>query len=661
MKAHSLTQTLNIMDQLKVDSLTSPMTDGTKSSVTNGCRLCGKPTIRNESGLCYNHYRESRISEWLDNTDIHNLGIVRWAKELLPEYVFNDTPEFHKELYHSLLSLYDPSLRNKYERLRAFISYRGSAKSTAANTLFVMYVIAHNDKQFNITINDEIKTCTIYERAIVLISETAGSAEEFSVRIRDTFSSSERIRYYYNYAIADAIDSITGQWTRSAFKINNTYVQAVGSGQQIRGKVKGFSRVTLAIGDDIYSENNTITEDRRYRIRNWWNNAVMNSIDDLRGKAILLGTILHEDTVLVDTERNPRWRVTKIPVMPIDLFHKFINEHIRVDWNTGTCVLPHDEVEDENKRSSLQRQYFDKVQTSSDWGLSWPSRLDLFFLAIKYQEAVYNGTVSGLYQEYFHITVSPHERRFKREYFQALENYRLDFEYGYSWLLLDGNSDRKICNLEFGVDIAGTGTDDAVITVAATTPDMKIYVLHQAIGKFSIRDNIDSPNRYSKVMLDRAHIQGVGLVDEVFRLALRYKPSKIKVGTAGEEELIVREMRRVFEENRNYVPIVARPQVGGVNAVRKEDRIKNTLLPYYETRIVYHAPHLEKLEYQLEYLGKTAHDDCADSLEVALYGIEFPQELSYSFFTPKVNFNNRFDPYLGNSPRSSLAEDWRWL
>jgi hypothetical protein len=626
----------------------------------NGCRSCGKsPIVRD--GLCYEHYRESRLDEWLDNTDIHNLGIVRWARELLPEYAFNQTPEFHKELYHSLLSLYDPSLRNKYERLRAFISYRGSAKSTAANTLFVMYVIAHNDRQFRITIGDEIKTCTILERAIIIISETAGSAEEFSVRIRDTFSANERIRYYYNYAIQDALDSITGQWTRSAFKINNTYVQAVGSGQQIRGKVKGFSRVTLAIGDDIYSENNTITEERRTRIRYWWNNAVMKSIDDLKGKAVLLGTILHEDTVLVDAERNPRWKVVKIPVMPIEKFHEFINQHIRVDWETATCVLPYDEVENEIERAVSQRQYFDKVQKSGDWGLSWAERIDLYYLAINFQEAVYNNAVGGLYQEYFHITLSPHERRFKQEYFQRLDKYSLVYEHGHTWMQFLDDDNRKIVNIEFGVDLAGTGADDAVVTVVASTSDMKIYMLHQAIGKWSIRDNADAQMRYNKVILDRSIITGVGIVDEVFRLALRYHPSKIKIGVAGEEELIVREFRRVFEENKNYTPIVSRPQTGGRNAVSKEDRIKNTLLPLYETRMVFHAPNLAKLEYQLEYLGKSAHDDCADSAEAACYGLEYPQDLPFTFFMPKPKDDRSWHLDPGIPELSTLAENWRWL
>jgi len=630
------------------------------ADLTQRCSQCAKPVLKD--GLCYQHHREQKYDYWLDNTNKEDLGIVRWAKELMPEFAFNDTPEFHKELYLTLLDLYNPVLRNKYERLRALVSFRGSAKSTAANTIYVSYVLANNGRNVKVAHNGKVEEYLIDERTIVIISETHGAAEDFTVRIRDSFLTNTRLRYYYRVEITSAVDDVTGQLTRSAFKINNCFVQGIGSGQMIRGKVKGASRPSLVIADDIYSENTVITEERRTRTRAWWNNAVMNSVDDLRGKVLILGTIVHEDTVLVDAERNPRWGTQKIAVMPLDKFHNFINSNIKVNWETSTCILPYDEVPNAIERQVLQRKHFDKIQSENDWGLAWPARIDLYLLAIKYQESVFNNTLSGLYQEYFHITVSPYERRFKRDYFRTLPKYDLRFEYGYNWIRIDGGEEWSICNIEFGIDIAGTGKDEAVITVAATTPERKVYILYQAVGKWSIRDNVDSlESRIHRVVMDRSQIRGVGLVDEAFRLAIRYRPSKIKVGAAGEEQLIINEMRRVFEENRNYTNILTRAQTGGVNAVRKEDRIRNTLLPYYETRMVYHAPGLEKLEYQLEFLGKTTHDDCADAAECALYQVEFPQDMLYSYFNPVQSDPVPSHLRRGHPEKSTLAETWRWL
>ena len=393
----------------------------------------------------------------------------------------------------------------------------------------------------------------------------------------------------------------------------------------------------------------------------------MNSIDNLLGKAIVLGTILHDDTILVELEKNPQWKTKKIPVMGhvdkngevvLDKFHEFISKHITVDWDLGQCKLPFDDIQDNDKRARLQRDYFQKVQDSQDWELAWPERINLYLLAIKYRESVFNNATSGLYQEYFHITKSPQERRFKRDFFQRVPSYQLQWKNNYNWIKIPGEEVWNVCNIEFGVDLAGTGADDAVISVIATLHDLRIYIIHQAIGKWSIRDdmqgNTSADLRLNKVALDRSRIKRVGVVDEAFRLARRYHPSKIKVGVAGEEELIVQEMRRVFQENRDYTTqILKRPQT--VREGKKEQRILNTMLPYYETRMVYHVQGLDKLEYQLEYLGKSKHDDCADSAEVAFFSVEFPSHLTLEMFT--VNEDQRYTPLS----EYDMKKDWQWL
>jgi len=632
---------------------------------------CSNPRVKGHE-YCYTHHVQQLEVEWLDNTDIDNLGIVKWCRQLMPEAAFNKTPEFHKLLFYRLLALYNPTLRNKYERLFEFISFRGSAKSTAANTLFVSYIIANNGKRFKFTVDGEVKEFLIDERAIIIISETGGSAEDFTVRIRDAFATNERLRYYYKYTVQQALDSDTGQWTRSAFKINNLYVQGIGSGMMIRGKVKGMSRPTLVIADDIYSENTIITEERRLRTKNWWNNAVMNSIDDLKGKVAVLGTILHEDTVLVELERNPLWETVKIPVMGTveangdvntDLFHEFIAKHLKVDWEFGQCYLPFDDVEDINDRRLKQTAYFDKVQAEKDWQLAWPERMDLYLLAIKFKEAVYNNTVGGFYQEYFHVIIPPQQRRFRKEFFQKFESYDLKYEFGYNWLKIPGFlDDWEIVNIEFGVDIAGVGLDDNAVAVVAMTSDYRVFLLHLPTGKWSLRDDVKGDTardlrRYKVVQTEaRGSVERVGLADELFRLAQRYRPSTIKIGVGGEEQLIVDEISRLFRHNGDYrTYIMTRPQ--NKREGDKFQRIAATLLPYYETRMVYHSYGQTKLEYQLEYLGRTKHDDCADAMECALWQVQFPQQLKYETFSSSLSMSD--DINFKDTKSFNLTNNWR--
>jgi hypothetical protein len=614
------------------------------------CKLCNQSIV--SGGLCREHHVEAKYEEWLDNTDPENLGIVKWIEELLPEFASNATPQMHKELYLDLLKLYNPDYVNKYERLYEFICFREGAKSTAANTLFISYILANNGKSIRITIDGEVRSFKIQEDTIIIISQTAGSAEEFTVRIRDAFSTNERLRYYYSLEISNAIDTVSNQWTRSAFKINNAFVQGVGSGQQIRGKVKGASRPTLVIADDIYSEKSVLTEESRDKTKSWWNNAVMNSIDNLKGKVVMLGTILHDDTILVQLEHNPQWQTKKIALMDIELFHEFVEKYLVVDRDASTCTLPFSDIKNRDERMHKQKVFFNEVQKEKDWKLSWPERINLYFIAIKYQEAVYNQSVSGMYQEYFHITKSPHDIIFRKDFFLRIGGYEVKKENGHTWLKLDSENQWQIVEVHFGIDLAGTGHDDAVITVIATTAQGKIYVLHQAIGKWALRDDAKNDTgqdtRFKKIILDRSILNQVGIIDECFRLAKRFHPWRIKVGIASEEEQVVILMRQVFRENYDYTYIVGREQTKREG--NKVERIVNTLAPYYQTRMVYHSRNLQKLEYQLEYLGSSDHDDCADSLECAFFGLTFPQNLAY---TPEAEVQNM-------SRETYISNDW-WV
>ena len=622
------------------------------------CSVCGKTlakiNFQQQKGMCRKDFTESEIERWLDNTDIFTddtKGIVAWAKECLPKFTTNKIPDIHKQLYYEMLSLLAPFYVNKYERNLVEISFRGSAKSTAANMIFSSYLLAHNgrkfkiklevptwDKEFNVTYETQVVECLIDEKFIVIISETATQAEDFVVTIRDEFSENERLKYFYKVKIEDAIESDTGQWTRKAFRFNGCYVMGKGTGQQIRGALKGASRPTYVILDDLYSEKSVTTPESRSKIRTWFYNAMYNSIDDLKGKCVLLGTILHEDTVLCDCMNNDQWKTVVNYPMPVELFAKFIAENLKPDYDISRCGLPFDDIENKIMKSKLRIEHFRDIQNSMDWQLAWPDRVNLYYLALKFKMAVETNSVSGFYQEFFHITISPDAKKFKREMFR---HAKVEFEFaeGYPWIKINDGS-WQICNVEMGVDTsAGTVKgDNTVITIAAVTESFRIYLLNQIVGKFSIRDNIkDGYDKLDKICTDRSYIERIGFVDELFRQALIYHPSVIKIGVAGEEKLNVDEIRRVFRVNEMYtVQIMERKQSSSED--NKLKRIISNIIGYYESLQVYHCFAAAELEQELEFLGKAKNDDRADSEEVSLWQIKKPYTKAVrNFDNPKKN------------------------
>jgi len=593
-------------------------------------------------------YKKQLEQIFLDNTDIDNLGIVKWAKYTFPDYITNEVANYQKQIYYEILKLFDPLYKNRYERLLEFIVFRGGGKSTITNFIIPCYLITFNKKTFKIKIDNEIKECKIDEGLIVIVSKTYTSAQEFTQRIRDEFTTNKILRIFNNGKVEEALDDITGEWTKSAFKINGIYVLAVGTGQQIRGKVKGASRPTTIIFDDIYSEENVKTKETRQNIRNWFKNAAMNTIDDIKGKAIVVGTIVHEDTIIVDLEHNEQWKTIKMPLMELETYEWFLKNHMVYDEIRNCYYIKYYEIEDRKERILKAREYYKKVQEEMKNRLAWSDRLDLYSIALKTQEASLDNALSSIYQEYFHITISENEKTFRREYFRKIEG-RFFIENNHTYF--ETNGQVYPINVEIGVDIAAglQTSDDTAIAIVGKLSDNRIIILDIIAGKFGIRDiirNYDKADRYRKIVVDRNYITKVGYVDEIIRLSLHYHPSKIKIGIGGSEIAIVNEMRRILTENSIFIPIIPYQQTSRQGS--KEERIKNILLQFYETKMIYHYKPFETLEYQLEWLGKTKNDDIADAVANAVYQLSEPYHL-YS-----QNKNNYEDYY------TPLLEDYDW-
>lgn len=627
---------------------------------------CGNKAVSEFNGkhYCRTHFIEEREKEFLDNTDWNDMGILKWLKYMYPEHYRDEFTNEHIMVYNMLLQLYDPRYVNKQHRLRELIAYRGFAKS---KIIFgtISYISLHNGCTMKFKAEDGlIHEVKINEKFIVIFSETGGMAEDFVVNIRDEFSTNPMVKYFYKFTIEDAKEEDTGQWTRKAFKINGLSILGLGAGQQARGKIRGAYRPTFVFYDDIYSENNTLTEDRRDKIKKWFDNASLNSVDDLIGKVFLVGTIVHDDTVLVTCEKSDIWKTLKFYPMPTIKFKKFIKEHLIVDVDNDLCKLPYWDEPNEFTRIEKQIEYFKKFDNDSEWEVTWKERTGLYVLSIKYKEAVEKQGIAGFYQEYFH-EISPEElKRFSTTYFQPLNEWEVKQEFGYNWLLTPLYKEPQLMNIEFGVDIAG-GTkegDNTVITVGGMISNGKGFVLEQKIGKFAMRDNLHDNfsilHRTDKVMTDRSYISKIGYIDELFRLAIKYNPRIIKIGQGGGSEgAIINEVRRVFQANEFYVNISPRPQTSREG--NKIERIKETLLPKYETMSMYHAKGLDKLEYELEYLGKAKNDDAADSLEVQMFNIVRPARIDYNLFKNPVK---SFTPKWGHANINSQNDwlnDWR--
>lgn len=217
------------------------------------------------------------------------LGLLEWACRYLPHY-FCDAPA----AFHAALAA---ALQDDSKRLIARVAPRGHAKSTCAALALPLWGI-----------------CEQRFRNIVILSYESTLAVQFVRDIREELESNERIRSDYGELSSRASGGSRGKsrakWSESKFTTaTGITVHGRGSGAGFRGTRVGPHRPDLIICDDIESDEQVRSPQRRAKLENWLRRVVMPALAP-GGRLIIVGSLIHHDSLLAnlrDRRRFPGW------------------------------------------------------------------------------------------------------------------------------------------------------------------------------------------------------------------------------------------------------------------------------------------------------------------------------------------------------------------
>lgn len=230
------------------------------------------------------------------------LGPLEWAQEYLPHFFSDEPCDFHRELMNDLK---DPGLR-----LIARVGPRGHAKSTCAAFAFPLWCL-----------------CERQRRNILIITHERGLATQFLRDIRAELEANEKLIDAYGELCApedsdpkDGTIENKGQprrrraARRSATQTqfvtrDGITIQAKGSGASLRGTRVGPQRPDLIICDDIEKDQHVRSRVQRRKLEHWLRKVVMPALAP-GGRLVMLGSILHHDSLLArlaDRSQWPRW------------------------------------------------------------------------------------------------------------------------------------------------------------------------------------------------------------------------------------------------------------------------------------------------------------------------------------------------------------------
>lgn len=331
--------------------------------------------------------------------------------------------------------------------------------------------------------------------------------------------------------------------------------------QDIRGEKKDFLRPTLVICDDIESKAmssqfNVKSNNGRAKLKDFFYSDLMPSLSE-DGRIIVIGTILHKDSLLSNLMENPMWEKVIVPAM----------ENNQSNWKS---------------KFPLNKEEAREISTSDNKIISLEEIKEDWFKQGKHSE---------FYQEYLCSPIADEKKIFDPlffKYFDGLlwgDNESMEISDAlYKKTLLIKNPQKVITQEgEIGIekfricasmDLGSTGADESVIIVCGMY-EHKLYVLEALGGHWS---------PFEKVCA-------------VLEVMKTYKPYKFGIEKAGAQNDFFYTAKVASEQYKTPIPIVELSHGGKAKNIRIA-----ALEPYFNTgKIIFNAKNsnINKLESEL--------------------------------------------------------------
>jgi phage terminase large subunit-like protein len=345
------------------------------------------------------------------------------AKILFPDRFYLPFSTLHDTIFDILD---DDSIQ-----LALIIAPRGFGKTSTVNLALPAKKILFQEKKF-----------------IVPISCTATQAVMQGENLKRELMQNRMIGSLFGPMKSDTFSK--EMWVTSS----GTAVMPRGAGQQVRGILFGDSRPDLIIVDDLEDGESVKSEEQRAKTKAWFFEDVLNSINRSRKdwKIIVIGTLLHEDSLLANLLEDPGW------------YHAHLS------------------ICDDNFKSNWPDFMTDK---------------QILELVDSYRRM---GLLDSFYREYMGVPIAKESARFQQEmfkYYEETDKEFLEVRKGLeSLVILDPAKTTK-----------STSDDTAIIGVGIDVEAPKIYV------RDIVKGNLHPEQQYKECfdMADRLGARTIGI------------------------------------------------------------------------------------------------------------------------------------------------------
>lgn len=212
-----------------------------------------------------------------------------FAATYFPHHLTVKPSAMHEELYRRYQGAVHRAEKTGEGARMAYAAPRGNAKSTLSSLILPLWCIAGNKRRF-----------------IGLLSDTSEQAEELLEGIKAELEANERLREDFPEICLEGPTWKIGKIQTA----NGIKITCWGKRKRLRGARFGSKRPDLIICDDLENDENIDAPEQREKDRKWFFKAVM-KIGARDTVTIVIGTILHYDSLLSRLLKTPWWTVKK--------------------------------------------------------------------------------------------------------------------------------------------------------------------------------------------------------------------------------------------------------------------------------------------------------------------------------------------------------------
>lgn len=275
-----------------------------------------------------------------------------FGKTYFPHYLDTAPSELHKYFCHRYPAMINRAIATGEGDREADAAPRGNAKSTWTTLILPIWCVVCKKRMFPL-----------------IVSETAAQSIDFLSFIKMELETNERLKQDFPEACGE------GPLWQAAQIItrNGAKVRGVGAGQKLRGMRHGSRRPDLVIADDLENDESVESPDQRKKLEKWFFKALM-KIGQPDTVYVVVGTILHYDSLLSGLLKKPGWKGRKFKSIL-----KWSQSKLWEAWEALFSDITIDKEKAEGNADAFFRQH--EKEMLKDTEVLWPEREPYYYLA----------------------------------------------------------------------------------------------------------------------------------------------------------------------------------------------------------------------------------------------------------------------------------------